>query len=580
MEKNRKLQKHGIISYFDQRNLWVLGVVIILILIAPILYLGKGAVFPFHDQMDETILTYVFHARHLFSDFYPEMMTGVPSEAMIPSAYIFVPLYIFFTESTAFLLQYIIVLVIGYFGMYYLIRRMFNSSILGILLGTAFSMIPFLHIYGVSVMGIPMLILCMWNLGMDKKRVRSYIGIVLYSLGSNLVLTGYVLLAYFALFFLYQRKQKLCKSPKLYFSGIVVMVIFYLASNIDLIQSIFFKQSGFVSHRTEFLNQGYPMAEYLTDIFLNDKMLHSPTYHKWMVIPIVLAIILQGILLLAKKIPYDKVKIQQVIFFAICFLSTGFFYAFFSADFMAVWKNKQTNFWAYLNLNRFYWVLVIYWFVMFGWSLSTIWNLARRKNEVVGFLLLAIFVTPTILYIAGNSIFYMNVNQLNNGSKITGYYTWENLYVEDLMEEIKEYIGKEQSSYRVANLGICPVVSLMSGFYTIDGYSNNYPLEYKKQFRNIILDGLRNPEAKAYYDNWGSRCYLFNSEIGYYYLLKKQSGFRFEKLVLDTTLMKELGCEYLFSAAEIDNYQDLNLEYESTFTNDASYWEIWVYKIH
>lgn len=44
--------------------------------------------------------------------------------------------------------------------------------------------------------------------------------------------------------------------------------------------------------------------------------------------------------------------------------------------------------------------------------------------------------------------------------------------------------------------------------------------------------------------------------------------------------MKELGCEYLFSAAEIDNYQDLNLEYESTFTNDVSYWEIWVYKIH
>ena len=34
------------------------------------------------------------------------------------------------------------------------------------------------------------------------------------------------------------------------------------------------------------------------------------------------------------------------------------------------------------------------------------------------------------------------------------------------------------------------------------------------------------------------------------------------------------------SAAEIENYEDLNLEYESTFTNDVSYWEIWVYKIH
>ena len=58
-----------------------------------------------------------------------------------------------------------------------------------------------------------------------------------------------------------------------------------------------------------------------------------------------------------------------------------------------------------------------------------------------------------------------------------------NLYSEDLMETISERIGKDMSTYRVVHIGISPVAALMHGFYTIDGYSNNYPLEYKKAFR-------------------------------------------------------------------------------------------------
>lgn len=45
-------------------------------------------------------------------------------------------------------------------------------------------------------------------------------------------------------------------------------------------------------------------------------------------------------------------------------------------------------------------------------------------------------------------------------------------------------------SIRVASIGICPVVSLMHGFYTIDGYSNNYPLEYKHTFWGIQTEEL------------------------------------------------------------------------------------------
>lgn len=43
----------------------------------------------------------------------------------------------------------------------------------------------------------------------------------------------------------------------------------------------------------------------------------------------------------------------------------------------------------------------------------------------------------------------------------------------------------------------------MHGFYTVDGYSNNYPLEYKHRFREVIAAELeKNEEVRVYFDLW------------------------------------------------------------------------------
>lgn len=55
------------------------------------------------------------------------------------------------------------------------------------------------------------------------------------------------------------------------------------------------------------------------------------------------------------------------------------------------------------------------------------------------------------------------------------------------MEEIKDYIGKPQSSYRVGSIGLHPSVSQESGFYTVDGYVNSYPLAYKGLSEKLLL---------------------------------------------------------------------------------------------
>lgn len=164
--------------------------------------------------------------------------------------------------------------------------------------------------------------------------------------------------------------------------------------------------------------------------------------------------------------------------------------------------------------------------------------------------------------------------------------SWADYFAEDLMREIDaaiyEKTGRTKEEYRVASLGMCPAVALEAGFYCIDGYSNNYSLEYKHEFREIIAKELEKcPGMKAYFDDWGSRCYLFTEESQNYYYLAKDEDFRYEKLELDTGKMREMGCEYLFSAAEIEeeDAERMGMELFGVFETEGSYYGVWVYGI-
>ena len=86
---------------------------------------------------------------------------------------------------------------------------------------------------------------------------------------------------------------------------------------------------------------------------------------------------------------------------------------------------------------------------------------------------------------------------------------------------------------------------------------------------------------RTYFDDWGSRCYLFTQESQNYYYLKKDADFRYQNLELNTGKMKQMGCDFLFSAAEIvpKNAERLGLTLQGVYDTEDSYYRIWVYKI-
>lgn len=95
--------------------------------------------------------------------------------------------------------------------------------------------------------------------------------------------------------------------------------------------------------------------------------------------------------------------------------------------------------------------------------------------------------------------------------------SFRDYYAIGVLDQVQQYIrenyGEEPEEYRVVSLGIDPAAALYHGFYCLDGYSNNYDLNYKHRFRRIIAPELNKSEYLAdNFDHWGNRCYLFSAE--------------------------------------------------------------------
>lgn len=593
METGRKKRKISIIleqllSWLDKAPLWLLGFLILAVNLLPCLILGKGSVFPIHDQLDETILSYVLNAKYLGTDtkIFSELLGGINASGMQPSAVLFVPLYKVMPAFAAFLTQWCIVLLSGFLGMYFCVKEMTESSILAVVSGGVFCMLPHLPVYGLSVVGVPLLLCCFLWLYRRKHIPLSFILIAYFGLSTHLVLTGFAVwgLWFLALVVIEIRKYKISVGKKELWLGFCWLTGIYLAVNHSLFFELILGESDYISHREELVNQPMKFWDTVWSVFCNSAQ-HAESLHRHMIIPILVMLVIGGVMYHRMGDESKARYLAAVAGISILFL-IAVFYGLCKWQPVVDFKNSQSGFLRYFQAERFYWLYPAGWFMEFSLCFSLWWKVKYQRkylfftSSVIKLLVLGIVLYPTLQEVKINSYLYMNVNQINNGSGITGYISWESYFAEDLMQDLEDAIGRDMCTYRVAHLGVSPAPALMHGFYTVDGYSNNYPLEYKHRFREIIAKELEKNEAtRLYFDEWGSRCYLFNGTTGNYWMAGKSQHIEYEELEFDMEALATMGCEYLFSCGEIKNAEDLGLVCKGYFVTDSSYWGIWLYEL-
>jgi hypothetical protein len=237
-----------------------------------------------------------------------------------------------------------------------------------------------------------------------------------------------------------------------------------------------------------------------------------------------------------------------------------------------------------LDVSRFYTLVPLGWLLVLAisGSLATA-RLLRSSNHHLRQLASVLPILTVLVYFAQDwssyqpflryysARFTQSESEANQAVRreTPGFCTYAQYTTPELWQQVLRQIPEPLGAVRVGSVGLSPGIALLYGLNTVDGYWNVIPLEYKRRFRNVIAGELaRDSSLCRYYDDWGSRMYLFSADLfkpevrrGMY-----TPGYGPEHLsmALNTEALRNLSppqlITYLVSAQSIDNADSLRLQ--------------------
>jgi hypothetical protein len=234
----------------------------------------------------------------------------------------------------------------------------------------------------------------------------------------------------------------------------------------------------------------------------------------------------------------------------------------------------------------------VLWYIIFALCLTLLMNVNISKcpsffpRVWVHFLILLQLVYITLSPVKYNDPITTWFNEvvvktgiakkLRPNSNFNSFVSYKEFYAKDLFTKIKYDIS--YSDEMVVAFGYEPSVLMYNGFNCIDGYNNAYPLSYMQRFRNLIAPELEvNQSAREYYDEWGGRMYLYNSDLNYGPTRDKNTSPVHLNINMDV-FKNDFNGKYILSRTEISNSGDLGLNLVKQYYDNESIYTIYVYQ--
>lgn len=581
-----KLQFSKFLSSVKAGHLFFLGFFILFLSLIPTILLGTDSVVYYHDQLDGELIAYIYQAKYLFSgsDIIPEFLNGATKTTLTPPAPLVTLLFVLFSPFTGYTILQFGVQLVAYAGMFLLVNRITQQKVISFTIALLYTFLPLLPVYGLTQYGIPLLLLCFWNLHEGRHRIVSRLYVILYALTSSLILFGFVWIilgVFLAAYAVFKREFSKWKSV---LTAFLLLFLIYIAENFSLITQILGINGGFASHKEDYVLDSFSLGTQFWE-YLASNTSHSTDHHLWILL-LLPCTLLYFFLCRRRRTQKEsflfRLLMADIFFILVLCLAAALWTIPFTVS-----LREQFGALKSFNFSRVLWCTPTLWYLALALCLSLLHTLSSKERALAKY--------PAYLYALGclgilsicclkTSFLKPNVQKLLMPDYDT--ITWSDYYALGVMEQVEEFLlatgGLQMEEYKVASLGIDPAAALYHGFYCIDGYSNNYPLSYKKAFREAIAPELAKSDyLKTYFDDWGNRCYLFSAEIPGYYNVEKGS-FWYNSLELNTSALKALGCDYILSAAYIVSAENMNLTLlrEEPFETPDSYYRIYLYKIN
>ena len=511
----------------------------------------------------------------------------LPSALQLPGL-----LYVFFSSYTAYVLSYLLKIMIGTLSMVLLAETLFGEETVvryknAVLFATfAYGLISFFPAFGIAFASIPLAVHVFIRLyrAKEKKTCALYLAalffypVLSYFSYFGIFLVGYALFASLCLMIKDKRFHvRLLLGSVLLFAG-------YACFEYRLFRQILIGAEPTIRESMVIASlSGRDLLSMIWEGFA-EGMFHAPAMQKYFVIPVVMIWLILHALFSPRDLSEERKRLYAAakwILITIIFNSLlyGLYYLKPLRDFVEVllpplkgWQFNRTMF-----FNPFLWYLL---FMAAVIDLCKMAGDTERDRRVTtgacAIAVILVLVLParyndlcnTAKSLAYETIRGGKVNDLNYGE----------FYSTTLFEEAKEeidYAGEWALAY-----GLHPAILEYNGIATLDGYLGFYSQAYKEEFRRIIAPALeRMPATKNYYDDWGARCYLYSgTEDRVVQAIRRYPVDTFgHTLYVDADAIRALDGRYLFSRIPVENAQELGFTLKGVFENEV--YRIYVYEI-
>lgn len=553
-----------------ERTFFYIAIVIVLLWVLPYFVLNEDAHMRVHDNLDSNLGWYEVMKDNgiAFSPLHTpveQIMNGEFSrDTYYSEYYAMVFLFQLFPPVIAYGLSQAITHFVAFLGMYLLLKKYVmkeehkNAYLITIGVALAFSLTPYWPSGMLSILGMPLALWSMMNIKNGERNWKDAAVLTIIPFFSTFVIGFFYFLAAMGMFWLYD-SIKNRKGNWAFFIAIIYMIFIYLAIDYRLVFSMIAPLSDELTNRDVFYQSKLNFVQTLKLVVKNYVISHNQdrTIHQFIILPLTL----YGLISVLLKKTWKENKLYVGLHLLNIVLSTWYAFWFFEG-----WQPLKEKFGILTSFNfaRFHYLRPVIIYTLFALTLKMIWKNGYFGRKLVYVLIIGQLL---ILVLTNEQIMYKNQP------------SYKEYFAEEQFADIKEFIGKPLDQYRVVSIGIHPNVAQYNGMYTLDSYSNIYPLTYKLQFRKIIEPELnKNKALRNYYDDWGGRCYIFVDELGKYYQYSKQSDKEINHLQLNVEALKEMGGQYILSALPINNAEETNLEFMKDFESKESNWHIYLYK--
>ncbi|MFY4777347.1 DUF6044 family protein [Metabacillus sp. RGM 3146] len=551
----------------NEQILIFIAFIVICLYLAPLFILRENAHIRVHDNLDSNLAWYkvLNTSGYLFGGLngnIPQIMNGLPRNALGSELNGLVWLYSLFPTMTAYALSQTITRIIAFIGMYLLLKKhfLFDKEWGLIRVGAAltFSLTPFWPSGMLSTLGMPLALWAFLNIRKGEREWKNFLVLTLLPFYSSFVLGFFFFL--FAISILWVSDFLRGKGWNIPFLlSIAYMIMVYFIVEYRLIYSFLFSNEP--NSRDQYFHARLPLWRAVRLTLKNFVLGHTHvmTVHGLIILPVTLT----ALYIVIRKKRWEQER-EFVFLFVLNFILSAWYAFWFYKGWLPL--TARFHFLNTFNFARFHFLRPLVIYLGFALGLKILFNHFPQKWKP--FVTACILAQIILLGTFNEEIMYHKKPSVKE------------FYAEDIFKKVKEHIGLPQSDYRVISLGIHPAIAQYNGFYTLDSYNNFYPLAYKFAFRRIIEKELaKNNNLQIYFDEWGGRCYIFTNELGKNYMFKKNTKKRLENLELNIDTLKEIGGRYIFSAVPIDNAEKNKLEMDGVFESPQSAWKIYLYKI-